>query len=86
MPPGKLKSLFGAGSSSASETETAAGKETAGEESAKADPERIDAPKRKTSPKDTIPLDVSLRGQASLSMNPSEKKIARDRCFNLVSF
>lgn len=85
---GKLKSLFGAGSTSATETETAAEKEgtepakSDGDESASSPAEaatQIDPPEKKTPPKDTIPLKVNVKSPISLSMNSGEKRTARDR-------
>ena len=79
---GKLKSLFGAGSTSETETETgsetAAPKETAGEDGEPAG--QIDPPEKKAPPKDTIPLSLTVKDTISLSMSMSEKRISRDRC------
>ena len=80
---GKLKSLLGAGSTSSTEAAEGAGETVAGDnntENAKDEttPE-IEAPKTKAPVKDTIPLQITVKHEISLSMSKAEKRNSRDR-------
>ena len=83
---GKLKSIFGAGSTATAETEDESEKETlARGESGSGSPEETaaasnDAPiEKKEKPKDTIPLVVEVKLSTIPPMSVAEKRTARDR-------
>lgn len=85
---GKIKGLFGAGSSASaeaeSERETQARSETASESasaaSESAEPTASEVPEKKEKPKDTITLELEVKLSSVPPMSVAEKRTARDRC------